>query len=205
LGRAVSLLLRGVVRAIQYVANSEVGRMPRRFACLVFPLLIAAGFSFTARAQNTSDPLTEDEVQQIRDNKTNPNERIKLYIKFIDQRLDALKDLAGKGKSPHEKTDIHDKLEEFTRLCDELQDNLDTYNEAHADVRKSLKDLVTDTGRWPQQLQAVGSDPLFDFSQKTALEAAKSAAEQAHQLSLEQDVYFDAHKKERGKTGTGPG
>lgn len=178
--------------------------MPRRFACLLFSLLFAAGFAVTVRAQNQNDPLTEDEIQQIRDNKTNPNLRIKLYMKFIDERLDALKQLAGSGKSAHEKVDIHDKLEEFTHLCDELQDNLDTYNEAHADVRKSLKDLVAESTHWPQQLQAVGSDPSYDFAQKTALEAAKSAAEEAHQLSLEQEVYFDVHKKQRGGTGTGP-
>lgn len=178
--------------------------MPRRFACFAVSFLLAAGFALSVRAQDQNDPLTEDEIQQIRDNKTNPNERLKLYLKFIDQRLDALKQLAGQGKSDNEKAEIRAKLEEFTHLCDELQDNLDTYNEAHADVRKSLKDLTADSARWPVQLSAVGTDPSFDFPQKTALEAAKSAADEAHQLSLEQEVYFDAHKKERGGNGTGP-
>ncbi len=178
--------------------------MPRRFSWFFLSLFIVAGFAVSIRAQAQDDTLTEDEIQEIRDNKTNPNERIKLYLKFIDQRLDALKQLAGSGKSAKEKAQIHDKFEEFTRLCDELQDNLDTYNEAHADIRRSLKDLVADTARWPTVLNAVGSDPSFDFSQKTALEAARSAADEAHQMSLEQQVYFDAHKKERGGTGTGP-
>jgi DNA repair exonuclease SbcCD ATPase subunit len=178
--------------------------MPRRFSLLLLSLLVVAGFAVSVRAYAQDDTLTEDEVQEIRDNKTNPNERIKLYLKFIDQRLDALKQLAGSGKSTNEKGQIHDKFEEFTRLCDELQDNLDTYNEAHADIRKSLKDLVADTARWPTVLNAVGTDPSFDFSQKTALEAAKSAAEEAHQMSLDQQVYFDVHKKARGGTGTGP-
>lgn len=178
--------------------------MPRRFSCLVVSLLLIAGFALTVHAQEQNDPLNDEEIQEIRDNKVNPNERIKLYMKFIDQRLDALKQLAGQHRSAKEKADIHDKLEEFTHLCDELQDNLDTYEEAHADIRKSLKDLVADTSRWPAQLTAIGSDPSFDFSQKTALDAAKSAADEAHQLSLSQQVYFDAHKKERGKNGTGP-
>jgi hypothetical protein len=178
--------------------------MPRRIACFLLSLLFAAGFALTLHAQDQNDPLTEDEIQEIRDNKTNPNERIKLYIKFIDERLDAIRQLAGPGKSPNEKAQIHDKLDEFTHLCDELQDNLDTYDEAHADIRKSLKDLVADSTRWPQAIQAVGSDRSFDFSQKTALEAAKSAADEAHQLTIEQDVYFDVHKKQRGGNGTGP-
>jgi len=178
--------------------------MPRRFSCCLIALLLTAGFALTVHAQDQNDPLTPDEVQEIRDNKVNPNERIKLYIKFIDERLDGIKQLAGPGKSAKEKADIHDKLEEFTNLCDELQDNLDTYDEAHADIRKSLKDLVADSSRWPGTLTSIGTDPSFDFAQKTALDAAKSAADEAHQLSLSQQVYFDAHKKERGKTGTGP-
>ena len=178
--------------------------MPRRISCFLLFLLFAAGFALSVHAQDQNDPLTDDEIQQIRDNKTNPNERIKLYIKFIDERLDAIRQLAGPGKSPSERAQVHDKLDEFTRLCDELQDNLDTYDEAHADIRKSLKDLVADTARWPDELNVVGSDPNYDFSHKTAMEAAKSAADEAHQLSLEQDVYFDAHKKQRGGNGTGP-
>ena len=177
--------------------------MPRRIACLLL-FVLAAGFAIQLRAQDQNDPLSEDEIQQIRDNKTNPNERVKLYIKFIDQRLDAIKDLAGKGKSATEKAEVRAKLEEFTRLCDELQDNLDTYDSAHADIRKALKDLVADTARWPQALAAAGSDPSYDFSHKTALEAARSATDEARQLSISQEAYFQTHKDERHKNGTGP-
>jgi hypothetical protein len=177
--------------------------MSRRFSCLLLFLLVGAGFA-VARAQDQNDPLNEDEVQAIRDSKINPNERIKLYLKFIDQRLDAIKQLSASGKSAKDKAQIHDKFEEFTHLCDELQDNLDTYNDAHADIRKSLKDVIADTERWPTVLNAVGPDPNLEFSQKTALEAARSAMDEAHQMAVGQQLYFEAHKKERGGTGTGP-
>jgi chromosome segregation ATPase len=172
-------------------------------ACFLL-LLLAAGFVSQLHAQDPNDPLTEDEVQQIRDNKTNPNERIQLYIRFIDGRLDAIKALSGKGKSENEKAEVRARLEEFTRLCDELQDNLDTYDEAHADIRKSLKELVAATAKWPQALNAAGSDPSYDFSHKTALEAARSATDEARQMSISQDVYFDVHKKQRNGNGNGP-
>jgi hypothetical protein len=178
--------------------------MHRRISCFLLAFLVAVGLAVTLHAQDQNDTLTEDEVQQIRDNKTNPNERVRLYLKFIDQRLDALKQLAGSRKTDKEDIEIHDKLEEFTRLCDELQDNLDTYDEAHADIRKSLKDLVADTARWPVVINSVGTDRAFDFSQKTALEAAKAASNEARQMSIEQQAYFDVHKKQRGGTGTGP-
>jgi hypothetical protein len=125
-------------------------------------------------------------------------------MKFIDDRLDAIKQLSGKGKSEREKAEVRAKLEEFTRLCDELQDNLDTYDAAHADIRKSLKDLVADTAKWPAALNAAGTDPSYDFSRKTALEAAQSATDEARQMAITQDGYFQMHKDERHKNGTGP-
>ncbi len=178
--------------------------MSRRIACFLLFLVSAAAFIPRVHAQDPNDPLTDDEIQQIRDNKTNPNERIKLYMQFIDQRLNAIEQLAGPGRSPDEKAQVHDKLDQFTHLCDELQDNLDTYDSAHADIRKSLKDLVPDTAKWPDALKTIPTDPSYDFARMTALEAAKSAADEARQMSISQDVYFDIHKKQRNKNGTGP-
>lgn len=177
--------------------------MPRRIACFLLVLLLAV----TAPrlfAQDQDDPLNANEVQQIRDNAIHPNDRIKLYMKFMGARLDALKQLATDTKGDTRKAEIRGKLEEFTHLCDELQDNLDTYDSAHADIRKSLKDLVAASTKWPDLLKAIPSDPSYEFSQKTALEAAQSAADEARQLSTEQDVYFDAHKNARNKNGAGP-
>ena len=178
--------------------------MHRRIVCSLLLLLTPAFFAVRMQAQDDpNDPLTDQEVQAIRDSKIFPNERIKLYMKFIDERLDGIKSLAG-AKSENEKIQVHDKLEEFTRLCDELQDNLDTYDEAHADIRKALKELVADTARWPAAINSAGDDPSFDFSRKSALEAAQSASDEARKMSIEQDVYFDIHKKDRNKNGTGP-
>lgn len=177
--------------------------MPRRIVCFL-ALLVLAGFGPRLHAQNQNDPLTEDEIQQIRDNAINPNERIKLYVKFIGQRLDGIRQLVADPKSQNRNAQIRDKLEEFTRLCDELQDNLDTYDSAHADIRKSLKDLVAATAKWPDALNAAPADPSYDFSHKTALEAAQSATDQAKQLSDEQEKYFQEHKDERHKNGNGP-
>jgi hypothetical protein len=177
--------------------------MSRRIACFLI-LLLAAGSLSPLRSQDQNDTLTEDEVQQIRDNAIHPDDRIKLYTKFINQRLDEIKHLSADPKADNYRTEMRSKFEEFTHLCDELQDNLDTYDVQHADIRKSLKDLVASTAKWPDVLKAVPDDPTSDFSRTTALEAAKSATEQAKQLSIEQDVYFQTHKDERHKNGTGP-
>lgn len=177
--------------------------MSRRFACLLM-LLLTAGVLPRLIAQDQNDPLTDDEVQQIRDNAIHPDDRIKLYVKFISERLDELKHLAADPTAGTNRAQIRDKFEEFTHLCDELQDNLDTYDAAHADIRKSLKDLASATAKWPDALKVAPDDPSYDFSRTTALEAAKAATEQAKQLTIEQDAYFQSHKDARHKNGSAP-
>jgi hypothetical protein len=178
--------------------------MSRRIACLL-ALLTVFGWSARIHAQaNQPDPLTDDEVQQIRDNAIHPDDRIRLYIKFIAERLDSVREMASPRASKNEKAQIHDKLDEFTRLCDELQDNLDTYDSAHADIRKSLKDLVPSSAKWPAVISGLPQDTSYEFAQKVALEAAQSAVDEAKHLSVEQDVYFDVNKKQRHGNGTGP-
>jgi len=194
--------------------------MGRRIACFL-PFLLLTGFLPCLHAtilrspegrpllaalgqDDRNDPLTEDEVQQIRDNAIHPNERIKLYIKFLGQRLDEIRQLSADPKGDNNRAQIRDKFEEFTHLCDELQDNLDTYDSEHADIRKALKDLVAASGKWPDALKIAPADPNYDFSRTTALEAAQSAADEAKQLSTEQEVYFQTHKDERHKNGNGP-
>jgi hypothetical protein len=177
--------------------------MFRRVSCFL-AVLLAFGFAPHLRAQAQNDPLTEDEVNEIRDNAIHPDERIRLYIRFIGERLDAIHQLVTDRSTPDRTANIRAKLEEFTNLCDEVQDNLDTYDSAHADIRKSLKDLVAASSKWPDALHAIPANATWDFSQKTALEAAHSAADEAKHLSAEQDVYFDIHKKERHTNGTAP-
>lgn len=155
-------------------------------------------------AQQQSDPLSEDEVQQIRDNAIHPDDRVRLYIKFIGERLDAIRQLTADRDAPNRAAQIRAKLEEFTNLCDEIQDNIDTYDSDHADIRKSLKDLVAASGKWPDVLHALPANQNYDFSQKTALEAAQSANDEAKHLSTEQDVFFDVHKKLRHGNGNAP-
>jgi hypothetical protein len=184
--------------------------MLRRIAAilLAFAFILSAGIAPRLHAQNDPDqvdPLTPDEIQQIRDSKIYPNDRIKLYLKFIDQRIDTLRQLASNPTADNRAAQIRNKLQEFTSLSDELQDNLDTYDSAHADIRKSLKDAVSDTSRWPLVLQSLPHNADYDFSVKTALDSAQSASDDAKQLAQEQDIFFRAHKNERNKNGTGPG
>jgi hypothetical protein len=147
-------------------------------ALLLFPLC-----SHVLHAQKEKDPLNEDEVDQIREVRDQPVQRIKLFQKYIEERIATIKQL---------------------RLSDELQDNLDTFDEAHADIRKALKDLVPASAKWPEIITQAGTDPNYDFPRKTALDAAQSTSEQAKKLLDSQQKYFAEHKDEANKNGTGP-
>jgi hypothetical protein len=74
-----------------------------------------------AAAQRPADPLSDSEQEQVREYADQPVERIRLYLKFIAQRTDKIRqlgaDLGGLARSdPAGGFD-----EEFTRLAEEFR------------------------------------------------------------------------------------
>lgn len=178
--------------------------MRRRIACSLVALLLLAGFVPRLRAQDQQDVLSPDEVQQIRDSNIYPNVRIKLFLKFVQERVDALKELAADAGADHRMSQISGKLQEFTSLCDEMQDNMDNYDSNHADIRKALKEVEEASAKWPDVLHALPKEANSDYGVETALDSAQSAHEEAQKLATEQDIFFKAHPKLRHKNGSGP-
>jgi hypothetical protein len=168
-------------------------------------LLLSPFCSLVLHAQKDKDPLTDDEIDQVREMRDQPVQRIKLYLKFIEERISAIKQIGPDPKAADRKAELRGKLEEFTHLSDELQDNLDTFDDAHADIRKALKDLVPASAKWHDIIKQAAPDPAYDFSQETALDSAQSTADQAKELLQSQEKYFAEHKDEANKNGTGPG
>lgn len=177
--------------------------MTRRMACFVIALLLCGAVP-RLWAQDQQDVLSPDEVQQIRDNNIYPNVRIKLFLKFVEERIDALKQLTANADADHRITHMTDKLQEFTSLCDEMQDNMDTYDSNHADIRKALKEVEEASAKWPDVLHALPREANNDYAVDTALDSAQSAHQDAQQLEVEQDIFFKAHPKLKHHNGTGP-
>ena len=76
------------------------------------------------------DPLTDAETDQLREAAMEPYKRLKLYIKFAEARLIAIDQMRSDprladGRGQH----IHDLLEDFTAILDEINDNLDQYKD----------------------------------------------------------------------------
>jgi len=89
-------------------------------------------------AQSRKDPLTERQIEAVREAGDQPLERIKLYVGYVDDRAKEIHDINADRGAQNKPPRIHNLFDEFTRLSDELQDNMDNFNEQHADLRKVL-------------------------------------------------------------------
>ncbi len=162
---------------------------------LIFLLLLLS----VAASAKRRDPLTEAETDQLREVAMEPYKRIQLMIKFTEARLTSIdhlrldpKQAADRGKQ------IHDLLEDFTSLMDEINDNLDQYEarpldkDAVKQYHKGLKELIEADGRFDQRLNALKSasetDPItkkeapdFRFVLQDAMDSLKSNADMARE------------------------
>lgn len=150
------------------------------------------------------EPLTEAQIEEIREAGIYPNERVKLYIKFTSEHADAVKSLAARSKSIARAKRLDEELQDLTALMDEFGSNLDVFGERHADIRKGLKPLPEAANRWLAILRAIPSEPAFELSLKEAIESGQDFADQAKQLVADQEAYFLLHKDEANQDRAEP-
>lgn len=145
------------------------------------------------------DPLTEAEADQLRESAMEPYKRLKLMIKFAGARLDSIEQLRADSKSAGGRgRKIHDLLEDFTAILDEINDNLDQYQgrplskDDRKDFHKGLKEVIEADERFDLNLKilksAMETDPQtskeaqdFRFVFQDAQDALKSSAELARE------------------------
>ncbi len=157
-----------------------------------------------AGQENHRQPLTQAQVDQIREDGIYPDDRIRLYTKFVNEHVDAIKSLSARGHSRARAQRLDDELQDLTALMDELGSNLDQYGDRKADLRKSLKALNEVAPHWLEALNGIPSEHAFELSRKEAIESGKDLTDQVSQLFKEQTEYFDAHKDQRGQDRAEP-
>lgn len=172
----------------------------RLFAILLLFLATAGGL---VAQKNRREPLTEAQQDKIAEAGVEPNERVALYTKFLNEHSDVLQRLIKRGESGHDQV-VDGELQDFTALMDELGSNLDTLGARKADIRKSLKPLSESILRWQQILQSLPSRPAFQVSREDAIYSAKDLADQISQLVTEQKDYFEQHKDEANQERAEP-
>ena len=162
----------------------------------MFCLLLAAPL---AAQRQKPEPLTEKQQEQIAEAGIDPVGRVNLYVQFLNNYADTIKGLTARARSSARAVRLDNELQNFSSLMDELGDNLDTYSERKADIRKSLKGLNESIARWQQVLHDLPSELVFELSLKDAVASAGDLADQAKKLTAAQEAYFKAHPKEKGQ------
>jgi hypothetical protein len=204
--RLVSSMLSGF-SPIQYMRESPV-RRPRAgvfLLCAGMPWLLSLAV-LQGQSQRNKDVLTDQQTEALREAADDPSEKAKLFLGYIEDRVTEIHRLATDPSERNREPKIHNRLDEFTSLSDELEDNLDSYDQQHADMRKALKLIVEKSEKWPAALNEPKPDSAYDFARKAALEAAQSVQNDTKKMLEDETKYFEeqkeAQKKENKKNGS---
>jgi hypothetical protein len=147
-------------------------------------------------AQSKKDPLTEQQIEDVREAGDQPLQRIKLFVGYVEERVNGIHSLTTEVGAQNRAVRMHNLLDEFTRLSDDLEDNMDNFNDQHADLRKVLKEIVDKSGQWGTVLNQPPPSNQYDFARKSALESNQSVHDAAVQMIADQEKYFAEKKKE---------
>src|ERR1700678_4018587 len=91
---------------------------------LVLSICLPSGTRLWAQHVRTA-ALTEAEAEQVREASVFPEERVKLFTKFLEERAGKIKDLTNRPRSAQRVMKLDDTLQDFTLLMDETGSNLD--------------------------------------------------------------------------------
>ena len=172
--------------------------------CSVIITLALVCASTSPAQKEKPEPLTGPQIEEIREAGIDPDQRVTLYTKFINEHAETIKGLTARAKSGGRTQHLDGELQDLTALMDELGTNLDTYSERKADIRKALKNLSDAAPRWLGILRTLAGEPGFELARKEAIESGEDLADQAKRLLTEQTDYFNAHKDEHGQERAEP-
>jgi hypothetical protein len=169
-------------------------------ACVWIGLLTVC--ALTATAQRRRDPLSQPEIDQVRDASWEPQQRLTLYVKFARSRLVKLEQMRIDPKIKDRAQQTHDMLDDFLLIYDELNDNLDTYVDRRDDIRKPLKAVIEADTEFQAKLRALkdaadvpDAEPKqYEFVLTNALDTLDTSAEEHRKLLTEQE---EAAKQKR--------
>lgn len=173
--------------------------MRRLFHHVVILLLL---LSCAAHARGPRDPLTSKEVDDLRDTTQDPPKRIKLLIAYARARMLAINQLRSDPKLAQDRgKQVHDLLEDFNTIAEELDDNLDMYNRQRSDLRKVMKEVVEAYSEWQVKLRelkpADSNDAEFHdykFALEEATDSVNEGADNARELMDKQAKLAEENK-----------
>ena len=173
---------------------------PRRFLLIAGLLLVVTSI----QGQRRRDPLNPVEVDQLRDAMLDPDTRLKLYVKFARERMNALEKMRGDPKATDRAGQTRDLLSDFLAIYDELNDNIDMYVDRKDDVRKPLKLIIEADTEFQAKLRAVKNSAngdaveskRYEFVLNNAIDTVDSSADDHRNTAGEVEEYMK-HKKKK--------
>src|SRR5664279_616299 len=147
-------------------------------------LLLLLQIAHPAWAQRRHDPLNPEEIDLLRDAMLDPDQRLKLYVKFSRDRMTKLEQMRSDPKTTDRARQTHDMLEEFLAVYDELNDNVDMYVGRKDDIRKPLKLIIEADTEFQSKLLALkdaahtdaAESKQYEFILSNAIETVDSSA-----------------------------
>jgi len=171
--------------------------------CALPLLLLSATRLSAAWVTHQREPLSQTEIDQLRDAAQEPAPRIKLFLQFARARLVALQQMRADPKAADRAQQTHDKLQEFLDIYDELNDNLDTFVGRRADLRRPLKLVIEADTEFQADLQALKSSAdassaeaqQYQFLLDNVVETVDGSVQDHRQLLADQEEAAKHKKK----------
>ena len=111
-----------------------------------------------AASAGRHDPLTSDEIDQLREAALEPEKRLKLLADFARLRFTAIETArtpAPKKPNAESPRSLHDLMEDFLDVYDELDENISMYDDRQADLRKAMKIVLQADGEFHARLEGL--------------------------------------------------
>jgi hypothetical protein len=156
-------------------------------------------------AQRRRDPLNLSEIDQLRDTMVEPDERLKLYVKFSRDRMTKLEQMRSDPKTTERGLQTRDLLQDFLTIYEELNDNIDMYVGRKNDIRRPMKLVIEGDIEFQSKLRALKNSAnadtkeakQYEFLLAGALDTVDSSAEDHHKTLAEVEEYVKEKKKRK--------
>lgn len=182
--------------------------MMKYTALILLPLLLLTTFAAAQRGPVRRDPMTDKEVDQMREYRDQADKRVHLMVTIIQKRMDELAKMEKNPAAlkPSERgATTHDLLEDISNLIDEFDDNVETFLNEQDDIRKQLNEAVTMETALLNQLNAIKTSDAdkpwfsdFSFQLNDAIDAVNGSLQSNKDASVEDEKIVKA-KKEKEK------
>jgi hypothetical protein len=162
---------------------------------IVFAIFLLLGTAAAAWPQ-THDPLNPNEIDDLRDTNQVPDQRLKLLVQFAGARLVQIPQVRSDPKiaAADRPERVHELLQDFTSIYDQLGDNLDMYRDQNADLRKPLKLIIEGDSNFQGRLRQLkeSSSPeemkQYAFILSNAIDAVQNGAAEHRKLLAEENA-----------------